>query len=277
MRKSALWAVALVAVGSSLVRADDTKKYEVEVRKDVPYYTGAGASKERHVLDIYLPKGAKGYPVLFFIHGGGWTGGSKNGFAAHGQLFAGMGIGFVATNYRLSPGVKHPEHIKDVARAFAWAQANLARDGADVRRFFVSGHSAGGHLAALLATDDSYLKEHKLGLDAIRGVIPVSGVFTISSRMERQFGDAAACKAASPMTHVRENLPPMLVLYGDKEENGLGKQANEFSAALQKAKVDARVESIKDRDHGTVMRNISKEDDPATRLILAFIAKHGGK
>jgi acetyl esterase/lipase len=276
MRRFVLLAVALL-VSPGLGRADETKKFEVEVRKDVPYFTGEGASKERHILDVYLPKGAKGYPVLFFIHGGGWTAGNKAGFGGHGQLFASKGIAFVATNYRLSPAVKHPEHIKDVAKAFAWVHANLGKDGANLEQIFVSGHSAGGHLAALLASDESYLKEHKLGLDAIRGVIPISGVFTISSRQQSTFGDADSCKNASPMTHVREKLPPMLILYGDKEANQLGKQADAYGAALEKVKADARVEVIKDRDHGTIMRNIAKDDDPATKLILEFIAKRTTK
>jgi acetyl esterase/lipase len=85
----------------------------------------------------------------------------------------------VSINYRLSPGVKHPEHVRDVARAFAWTHAHIGEYGGNKEQIFVSGHSAGGHLASLLATDATYLKAHGLSAKDIRGVIPVSGVYVI--------------------------------------------------------------------------------------------------
>ena len=112
---------ALVALSSQGMAADEklARTYEVEAIKDVSYYAGADRDKVKHNLDLYLPKGLKDYPVLFFVHGGAWSLGDKNDFgvyAAFGSAFAKLGIGVVVTNYRLSPGVKHPEHIKDVAR-----------------------------------------------------------------------------------------------------------------------------------------------------------------
>src|SRR5262249_49807203 len=104
--------------------ADEPKKattFEVEVKRDVAY----SADKERHILDLYLPKGKKDFPVLFFIHGGGWRNGNKKGSGRHGMAFAQQGIGFVTINYRLSPKVRHPSHIEDVARAFAWVTKNI--------------------------------------------------------------------------------------------------------------------------------------------------------
>src|SRR5688500_18190690 len=131
---------ALLVAGPA--RADEKKTYEVEVVKDRSYIDGDKAHKTRHRYDLYLPKGAKNYPVFFFIHGGAWRAGSKDGFARHGQTFARHGIAFVATNYRLSPSVKHPAHIEDVAAAFAHARGALAKRGANVKRVFVGGHSA---------------------------------------------------------------------------------------------------------------------------------------
>ncbi len=270
-------AFASVAVLSTLLalpaqgEAPKAGNFEVEVVKDVAYYEGKDANKERHKLDLYLPKGQKNYPVFFFIHGGGWRNGSKNGFARHGQTFARHGIAFVAINYRLT---QHPEHVQDVARAFAWAHANLGKRGANTDLIFVSGHSAGGHLAALLATDESHLKAHKLGLNNIKGVVPISGVFTVGGRLGKIFGDAESCKAASPMTHVKEKLPPMLVLYAESEIAGLGKQAEAFGAALAKAKCEVKVVKIAERNHGSIMSNIARADDPATKLIFEFVAKH---
>jgi acetyl esterase/lipase len=164
-----------------------------------------------------------------------------------------------------------------VARAFAWTVANLGKRGANVEQIYVSGHSAGGHLAALLATDESYLKAHKLSLKNIKGVVPVSGVFTVSGgRMSKVFGDEQSSKKASPQSHVREGLPPFLIFYADKELGALGKQAESFGKALQEAKVDATVKMIKDRDHGSIMSRAAKEDDELTLALLAFIHKQSG-
>jgi len=200
--------IRLLLAVSNVVLTTDMKSFEVEVKKDVPYYTGNDASKESHTLDLYLPRGAREYPILFYIHGGGWIAGNKSEASAHGKMFASRGIAFVAANYRLSPGVKHPGHVKDVARAFAWVHSNLGKEGANVDRIFVTGHSAGGHLTALLATDETYLKEHKLGLNNIRGAIPISGMFRIEGdNVAKSFGDAEACKNASPINHIQSKLP----------------------------------------------------------------------
>src|SRR5437763_587132 len=81
--------------------------FDVEVQKDIPYVEGKDAD-ERQKLDLYVPKGQKDYPTLFFIHGGGWTAGSRSGFERIGRTFAQNGVAFVSVGYRLSPKVKHP-------------------------------------------------------------------------------------------------------------------------------------------------------------------------
>ena len=100
----------------------------VERIKDVSYYDGPHADAARHKLDLYLPKGKADYPVVILVHGGAWIMGDNRCcglYTSVGEFLASQGIGAVLPNYRLSPGVKHPEHIKDLARAFAWtAQAH---------------------------------------------------------------------------------------------------------------------------------------------------------
>jgi acetyl esterase/lipase len=267
--------VALV-LAPGLARAEVKKvSYEVEVVKDVAYNSAADADGERHKLDLYLPRGLNDYPVYFFIHGGAWRSGNKNLYAPIGKTFAAQGIAFVATNYRLSPKVKHPAHIEDVALAFAWVVGNLGKRGANLKQVYVSGHSAGGHLAALLATDESYLKAHKRSLADIKAVLPISGVFMVAGeRLARVFGDEG--KKASPMTHIKAKLPPFLVLYADKEIAGLGKQAEAFGEAMKKAKCDIEVKMIKDRNHISIIRNAARADDEMTTAIVAFIRKHNG-
>src|SRR5206468_9748775 len=121
------------------------KTFEVEVVADIDYYKGNDADKIKHKLDLYLPKGQKDFPVLFFVHGGAWRSGAKNFFGVYssiGKFYARRGIGTVVTNYRLSPKVTHPEHIKDVARAFAWTSKNISKYGGDPTALFPCGHSA---------------------------------------------------------------------------------------------------------------------------------------
>jgi acetyl esterase/lipase len=96
-----------------------------------------------------------------------------------GEFLASQGVGVALPNYRLSPGVKHPEHVKDVARAFVWLRNHISDYGGDPEQIFVAGHSAGGHLVALLATDETYLRGEGLQTTDIRGVIAVSGVYHI--------------------------------------------------------------------------------------------------
>ncbi len=178
---------------------------EVERIRDVAYYCGADADNTRHRLDLFVPKGAKGFPVVMLIHGGAWVSGDKcccGLYSAVGEYLASQGVGVVLPNYRLSPWVKHPEHIHDIARAFAWTRRNVAAYGGDPERIFVAGHSAGGHLAALLATDESYLKAEGCSGQDIKGVVCVSGVYHIpAGNLEARLGgaDPDAFRLASVM------------------------------------------------------------------------------
>jgi acetyl esterase/lipase len=100
-------------------------------------------------------------------------------YPAVAEFLAGCGVVVVLPNYRLAPGVKHPAQVEDVARAFAWTCAHVAEHGGDPRSVFVAGHSAGGHLASLLATDEQYLAAQGLSTADVKGVIAFSGVYAI--------------------------------------------------------------------------------------------------
>lgn len=252
--------------------------FEVEIVKDIPYRDGDGADPGKNKLDLYLPKNHKDFPVLFFVHGGTWKSGDKKLYFRLGDIFARNGIGTVIISYRLSPQVKHPGHIEDVARAFGWTCRNIAARGGRADQIFVCGHSAGGHLAALLACDESYLQAEKLSTRNIKGVIPMSGVYTIApGRLSSAFGDdKEICRKASPVEHVHGNLPPFLILYADNDFPTLDVMAEKMCSKLQSAKVDAQILKQTKRDHYTIIRTIVNQDDPATQAILGFVAKHGG-
>src|SRR5262249_28081526 len=157
-------------------------------------------------------------------------------YSALGTFFARHGIGAVVINYRLSPEVMHPEHIKDVARAFAWTHKNIGRYGGRNHEIFACGHSAGGDLGALLATDPAYLKAVGLKVDAIKGVIPISAVFNLPDGLfEKVFGkDPEARKQAFPLNHVMEGLPPFLILYADRDFPGCDEMSERFAKAVRR-------------------------------------------
>jgi acetyl esterase/lipase len=249
----------------------------VRALKDITYYDGPGQHKVKHKLDLFLPEGRSGFPVLLFVHGGAWVHGDKNTFgfySALGVSLAKQGVGVAVTNYRLSPQVKHPEHVKDVARAFAWLHKNIGKYGGSPDRLFVSGHSAGGHLVSLLATDESYLKALGLTARAIRGVIPISGVYRIPDDfLPSVFGtDAELRKQASPIRHARAGLPPFLILYADKDFASCGrKPSEEFCKALKGKGARAETLEIKDSNHYWIIVRAALPGNPVPEAILKFI------
>jgi acetyl esterase/lipase len=272
---SALWTALVLR---AFAEQKPPTLHEVEIKRNIAYYTGADADKERNKLDVYSPKGAKDCPVVVFIHGGAWSFGDTDFFGLHaamGRMFARHGIVAVVANYRLSPKVKHPEHVKDVARAFAWTVANIGRYGGRAENIFLCGHSAGGHLVSLLATDEKYLKAEKRSLKDIKGVMSISGVYEIPEKLFRDvFGtDAETHRQASPLTQVKEGCPPFLILYAEKDYPTCEAQSEKFAKALKTKKVAVRIQCIKERNHLDILGNAAKDDDVCGRELLDFIAR----
>lgn len=250
----------------------------VEVRENIPYYTGEHADKYRNRLDLYLPSGVKDVPVVIFVHGGGWTTGIKDQYGQVGRFFASHGIAAAVVNYRLSPKVTHPGHVEDVARAFAWVKGHISEYGGRRDAIFLCGHSAGAHLIALVATDPSYLQAVGASLADIRGAIPISGVFVASPRSGLFAGgpppDADIVRAASPIAHVAADRPPFLILYGDGDAPRTRDEAVKMKEALIAAGASAESHEIGDRNHMQMVLDLVREGDPGGRLVLAFIAAH---
>lgn len=261
-------------------RADDPAPAVPAVRAitDVAYYTGDDADQVRHTLDLYVPTGtapAGGWPVLMFVHGGSWKSGNKNLYGYLGRSLARRGLLFVAINYRLSPAVKHPAHIEDVARAAAWLKANAARHGGDPGNLFVCGHSAGGHLCTLLAFDATHLARHGMTPADLRGVIPISGVFEIdASRWYDRAFPRDGRPQASPMTHVAAAGPPVLVLVGDKDMRGLIRQARTFEKALIARRATVERLEVPARNHFTIIMLAGFHTDPVNQAITRFVKLH---
>ena len=263
-----------------------------DVRRDIPY---ADKAHERQVLDVYAPKGAKDLPVVFWIHGGGWQTGDKKDVLVKPQAFADKGFVFVATNYRLLPAVDMGTIVRDVAGAVRWVHEHAAEHGGDPKRLFVMGHSAGAQLAALICTDDRYLKAEGVPLAAVRGCVPVDGdtydvpaiIETAEARWRahglppakfghrEKFGnDPARHKDFSAVTHVAKdkNIPPFLILHVAGHPD-VTAQAQRLGNVLKDAGLPVTVFGARETTHSKINADLGKPDDPATKAVFEFLDK----
>jgi len=285
--------ITLVAHPQDLLEAPDTSPGMLKVRKFMDLAYG---DHERHKLNLVLPETDKPFPVVMWIHAGAWSFGGRENETALGMRLAERGIGFAAISHRLTSGawmdpklpkegVRHPAHVEDGARAFAWLHKNIKAKGGDPARLFVSGHSSGGHLSALLALDPRYLKAHDLPITAIRGAIPVGGGYELTkyhahlaegmskeladAHLEYIFGKREDWVAASPTTYVKDAKVPMLVITED--DPGFQLYKADFEAVVPKGS-PITFWTAADRVHQTITSMMSrKEPDPPRDKMIEFV------
>ncbi len=265
----------------------------MHVERNIPY---ASPAMERQVLDIYAPDDAKQkkLPVVFWIHGGGWQGGDKSDVALKPQFFVDRGFIFVSTNYRLYPNVEMGELIRDVARSLGWVYKHIAQHGGDPRRILVGGHSAGAQLAAIVSTDDRYLKAEGVPMSALRGCIPVDGdtyylpaIITIAEIRAYMHGlpqpgkfghrvkfgnDPEKHVDFSAVTHVAKgkDIPPFFIMHVAGHPDTTA-QARQLAAKLQAAEIPARLFGGRETTHNKLNNDIGLADDPGTKSLIEFL------
>ncbi|HEV3028282.1 MAG TPA: alpha/beta hydrolase, partial [Planctomycetota bacterium] len=263
-----------------------------DVKRDLPYATPA---LERQVLDVYAPKDAKNLPVVFWIHGGGWQSGDKSSVQEKPKAFVERGFVFVSTNYRLLPSVEMETIFRDVAKSLGWVYKHVSEYGGDPSRIFVMGHSAGAQLAALLCTDDRYLKAEGVPFSALQGCVPVDGdtydvpaiIETAETRRRvhgepqpkfghrEKFGnDPEKHRDYSAVTHVAKGkgIPPFLILYVADHPDTTA-QARRLASVLKQAEIPTLAFGAKDTNHTKLNDNLGVADDPATKALDAFLAE----
>ena len=242
----------------------------IEARKGIGYGPGEDG---RQKLDVYTPKVKSNLlPVLFFVHGGSWRSGDRSQYPAFASRFAKEGLMVVVPSYRLAPKHPHPAQIEDVASAFAWTVKHAAEFGGDPKRITIMGHSAGGHLVSLLATDPSYLEKFGLGTANIRKVVSWSGVYEINEGLENVFGtDPEVRRNAGAMAHIRPELPPFLVAYTQWDYLTLPLQARQFHAALIKAGVPSSLLYIPGENHISEIVRATRDEDPTAIAVVKAI------
>jgi acetyl esterase/lipase len=263
-----------------------------EMKRSIPYVENGHA---RHVLDIYTPAGAKNLPVVFWVHGGGWQTGDKANVQEKPAWFTEKGFVFVSINHRLLPEVEMEVLVRDVAKAFGWMYKHIAEFGGDPNRVLVGGHSSGAQLAALICTDDRYLKAEGVSFASLIGCVPVDGdtydipaiIETAETRLRvhgmpmpkyghrLKFGnDPAKHVDFSAVTHVAKGkgIPPFLIVHvADHPDNSI--QAKRLEATLKAAEIPVTVFGGKETNHSKINALIGTEGDLTTKALADFLVK----
>lgn len=252
---------------------DDANQYEVTVTKDVGYYSGPGFSPAKHTLDIYSPNTENPVPVLVVFHGGGWVTGDKKDFADIAKGMASFGYCVVVFNHRLYPKVRFPEMIKDGTRAVAWIHNNISKHGGNREKLFLVGHSSGAHMAALLATNKTFLGSQNIPLKNISGVVGISGAYRIERGVHPHIftKNDYQLNRASPYDHVGPETPPFLILYAGRELPTIKKQGKLMASKLRLKGKPVAVKEFPGRNHGTIAVKIGTKSDPVTQEIIQFL------
>ncbi|MFP3947712.1 MAG: alpha/beta hydrolase [Gemmatimonadota bacterium] len=263
--------------GSPTGGNDAESQVAMTVTRDVDYRGEDSHEEGRDLLDVYMPEGASRAPVVVFFHGGALTFGSKDSGRVLAEQLVPRGVGVVSANYRLSPEVTHPTHVRDAAAAVAWTVDNIAEYGGNTDRLVVSGHSAGGYLAVLLGLDPEFLEAESASMDAVRSVVAISPFLyveeTAADRDESVWGeDPRGWLEASVTPRLRSGQPrarPMLLVYASGDEQWRKAQINRFAPHMVAVgNENMSVVEVPNRDHGSLMTDMDDPDDQIAELIF---------
>lgn len=250
-----------------------------------PTRTVSLGAHPRQALDLYGSPGLKDAPVLLFVHGGGWSIGNKGAVNALPEYAARHGFLLASAGYRLAPEVDAGGCAQDVALCIAWLKANAEAPGGDSKRIFVAGHSAGAHLAALVAVDPQYLGAHGLQPADLAGVIPIDGAgYDAVSQMaylgdrpglipnmyRQAFGARAAELSPTLLVEPGRAYPPFLIFHVASRPDAQ-RQSNGLADALRAAGGQAEVVAAPGETHRTINVDFGKPGDPEGERAAVWI------
>jgi arylformamidase len=241
------------------------------------------APARQQSLDLYLPAGVAGkLPLVAFVHGGFWRESDDKYGIGHAlaEALLPSGVAVALIRYPLAPRHKFPAQPEDVAKAVAHLHRVAAQYNLDTKRVFLMGHSAGAHLASLVALDGRYLRDAGAPAGAVAGVIAVSGIYDLGAdSLARRaaelvvpvFGaDARTRRTASPVTHAR-GAPPFLVLSAENDFDGFQADARRFATRLRAAgNRDVQEIVAQGADHFTIFKTFAGARSVMRDLLLSF-------
>ncbi|MCY7338748.1 MAG: alpha/beta hydrolase [Sphingomonas bacterium] len=237
-------------------------------------------------LDVKRAATSAPAPLLVFIHGGGWSIGDKTqAVGAKADHFTARGFAFASLNYRLVPQATVEQQAADIAAAIAWLRAHAADHGINPDRIIVMGHSAGAHLAALVASDPSFLLAAGVPFTALKGAVLLDGAgYDVPTQMvspknlvggmySAAFGtNPARQKALSPLYHAAApNAAAWLILPVAARSDSTAK-SQALAAALNRNGTRATVTPVPDSSHSQLNHKLGTVGDFATAQVDAFLA-----
>jgi len=242
----------------------------LDCRLDVPF----GPTLDEH-LDIFPADGAN-TPVHMFIHGGYWRAYTAKEFSFVANRLVEQGISVVVNNYSLCPKVTIDEIVRQNQAAIKWLMQHAGDFGGDPANITLSGHSAGGHLAAMAALTD-WAGDYGVDAGGLRGIVAISGLYDLRPfrytdlQTHLQFtGDQI--QRCSPLFHVRGGMPPTWVIVGADETPEFHRQADAFTEATRAAGNKVERISVEGTTHFSVMDGFN---DPQSQLfgLICDLAK----
>jgi arylformamidase len=245
---------------------------------------GAGIAAEEHAYGadpcqrlLVFPAPAPDGRVMVAWHGGGWTSGYKEWMAFMAPPLAQAGVTLVSAGYRLAPQTVFPAGLEDCIAALSWLHRTLANVGGRAPRFFLSGHSAGGHYAALLSVRRDWQAAAGVPVHIVRGCLPLSGVYDFTegsglSVRPRFLGPPGSERPASPLHNLQPPLPPFLVAYGSEDFPHLIKQGERFAEAVAASGGTVQRLVMPGRNHFTAHYAAGEASGPWVPAALAFMA-----
>lgn len=245
-------------------------------------------------LDVYLPtqprtpageraalETRRGRAIVVFWHGGRWTFGDKAQYRFVGAALTELDCIAVLPNYRHYPHVLMPGFMADAARAVRWSAAHATELGADPDRLYLMGHSAGAHLAALVALDHRWL-EAQGGVPRLAGLIGLSGPYDFLPLQEddvkAMFGPPERYPESQPINFVRRDAPPALLIHGIRDDKVWPKNSRNLATALEARNVPVRLELLPHLGHADTVAALSRparRRAPTLARIAEFTARSG--
>ena len=235
-------------------------------------------------LDVYRPVGVVHAPIVVFFYGGSWVRGERAWYRFVGTALASHGVVAVIPDYRKYPQVKMDGFMQDAARAVAWAHEHASELGGNPNDLFVMGHSAGGQVGALVATDPSWLAPYGLRPSDLAGFIGLAGCYDFmpidpsDKDMLGMFGrDAASQARAQPVRFVQGEEPPMLLLQGTTDHEVDPSNAISLAHALQAHREPVTLKLYPGVGHIALAFALSRPlhgDAPTLADTLEFIRAH---
>lgn len=253
---------------------------------ELSYGTSAKQKLDFYPASDPASNSGKKPPLVIFIHGGGWAiGDKKSGTGDKAKHFSQEGYAFASLDYRLVPETDPEGQATDIANAIAYLRNRAGELGFDPDRIIISGHSAGAHLAALISSDDSYLKTADIPMNVIRGTVLLDGAgYDVALQMstgagpllKRMYTDAfgtdpANQKRLSPITYAKTPNVRHWLLFHDANRKDATSQAEGFAAALKANSEDVRVVAVADSSHLKINHDVGAGDNLITREFDAFI------